>query len=53
MSFPDLLEEAPDLAEGIRGKLTPNQPLDRHLVPYRRTGAIDVPAGRRGRSGDS
>lgn len=27
MSFPDLLEIHPDLAEGIRGKLTANQPL--------------------------
>ncbi|WP_417686186.1 UDP-N-acetylmuramate dehydrogenase [Roseibium sp.] len=27
MSFPDLLELYPDLARGIRGKLTPNQPL--------------------------
>lgn len=27
MSFPDLLERHPDLADGIRGKLTANQPL--------------------------
>jgi len=27
VSFPDLLDTCPDLAEGIRGKLTANQPL--------------------------
>ncbi|OJJ10944.1 UDP-N-acetylenolpyruvoylglucosamine reductase [Alphaproteobacteria bacterium AO1-B] len=36
MSFPNLLEEIPDLAEGIRGKLTPNQPLS--AVTWFRTG---------------
>jgi UDP-N-acetylmuramate dehydrogenase len=36
MSFPDLLEEVPDLADGIRGKLTPNQPLS--AVTWFRTG---------------
>jgi UDP-N-acetylmuramate dehydrogenase len=36
MSFPDLLEEVPDLADGVRGKLTPNQPLS--AVTWFRTG---------------
>jgi UDP-N-acetylenolpyruvoylglucosamine reductase len=36
MSFPDLLEEIPDLADGVRGKLTPNQPLS--AVTWFRTG---------------
>ncbi|WP_395175231.1 UDP-N-acetylmuramate dehydrogenase [Roseibium alexandrii] len=36
MSFPDLLEEVPDLSDGIRGKLTPNQPLS--AVTWFRTG---------------
>ena len=36
MSFPNLLEEYPDLADGIRGKLTPNQPLS--AVTWFRTG---------------
>ncbi|MFN3133084.1 UDP-N-acetylmuramate dehydrogenase [Roseibium sp.] len=36
MSFPNLLEEIPDLAEDIRGKLTPNQPLS--AVTWFRTG---------------
>lgn len=36
MSFPNLLEEIPDLADGIRGKLTPNQPLS--AVTWFRTG---------------
>ena len=36
MSFPILLEEYPDLADGIRGKLTPNQPLS--AVTWFRTG---------------
>jgi UDP-N-acetylmuramate dehydrogenase len=36
MSFPDLLEEYPELAEGVRGKLTPNQPLS--AVTWFRTG---------------
>ncbi len=27
MAFPDLLEQYPELAEGIGGKLTANQPL--------------------------
>jgi len=36
MSFPNLLEEFPDLADGIRGKLMPNQPLS--AVTWFRTG---------------
>lgn len=36
MSFPDLLEQYPALAEGIRGKLTLNQPLS--AVTWFRTG---------------
>lgn len=36
MSFPDLLEQYPALAEGIRGKLTVNQPLS--AVTWFRTG---------------
>lgn len=36
MSFPNLLEEVPDLSDGIRGKLTPNQPLS--AVTWFRTG---------------
>lgn len=36
MPFPDLLEEIPDLGEGIRGRLTPNQPLS--AVTWFRTG---------------
>ncbi|WP_299473533.1 UDP-N-acetylmuramate dehydrogenase [uncultured Roseibium sp.] len=36
MSYPDLLAEYPDLLEGIRGKLTPNQPLS--AVTWFRTG---------------
>ncbi len=36
MSFPDLLEQNPDLADGIRGKLTANQPLS--AVTWFRTG---------------
>ncbi|MEP1932823.1 MAG: UDP-N-acetylmuramate dehydrogenase [Roseibium sp.] len=36
MSFPDLLEQYPDLAVGIRGRLTSNQPLS--AVTWFRTG---------------
>ncbi|QDG76644.1 UDP-N-acetylmuramate dehydrogenase [Labrenzia sp. PHM005] len=36
MSFPDLLEKYPELANGTRGKLTPNQPLS--AVTWFRTG---------------
>ncbi|MEP3427212.1 MAG: UDP-N-acetylmuramate dehydrogenase [Roseibium sp.] len=36
MSFPDLLEQYPDLADGIRGRLTSNQPLS--AVTWFRTG---------------
>jgi len=36
MSFPDLLEQHPDLAVGIRGRLTANQPLS--AVTWFRTG---------------
>lgn len=36
MSFPDLLQQHPELAEGIRGKLTANQPLS--AVTWFRTG---------------
>ncbi|MGX1495905.1 UDP-N-acetylmuramate dehydrogenase [Roseibium aggregatum] len=36
MTFPDLLEQYPELAEGIRGKLTANQPLS--AVTWFRTG---------------
>lgn len=36
MSFPDLLEQYPELADGIRGKLTVNQPLS--SVTWFRTG---------------
>ncbi len=36
MSFPDLLERLPQLAEGIRGRLTANQPLA--AVTWLRTG---------------
>jgi UDP-N-acetylmuramate dehydrogenase len=36
MSFPDLLEQFPELAEGIRGRLTSNQPLS--TVTWFRTG---------------
>ncbi|MCV0428211.1 MAG: UDP-N-acetylmuramate dehydrogenase [Roseibium sp.] len=36
MQFPDLLEQHPQLSEGIRGKLTPNQPLS--AVTWFRTG---------------
>ncbi|MEP3046272.1 MAG: UDP-N-acetylmuramate dehydrogenase [Roseibium sp.] len=36
MSFPDLLEQYPELAEGIRGRLTANQPLS--AVTWFRTG---------------
>jgi len=36
MTFPDLLERHPGLAEGIRGKLTANQPLS--AVTWFRTG---------------
>ena len=36
MSFPNLLEEFPDLADGIRGNLMPNQPLS--AVTWFRTG---------------
>lgn len=36
MSFPDLLEIYPGLDEGIRGKLTPNQPMS--AVTWFRTG---------------
>lgn len=36
MSFPDLLEQYPELADGIRGRLTSNQPLS--AVTWFRTG---------------
>ena len=36
MSFPDLLEQYPQLSEGIRGRLTANQPLS--AVTWFRTG---------------
>lgn len=36
MSFPDLLQQHPELADGIRGKLTTNQPLS--AVTWFRTG---------------
>ena len=36
MQFPDLLHQHPDLSEGIRGKLTANQPLS--AVTWFRTG---------------
>jgi UDP-N-acetylmuramate dehydrogenase len=36
MGFPDLLERYPDLAEGVRGRLTANQPLA--AVTWFRTG---------------
>ncbi|POF28720.1 UDP-N-acetylmuramate dehydrogenase [Roseibium marinum] len=36
MGFPDLLETVPDLGEGIRGRLTANQPLS--AVTWLRTG---------------
>ena len=36
MGFPDLLQQYPDLAEGVRGKLTSNQPLS--AVTWFRTG---------------
>ena len=36
MNFPDLLEIYPDLGEGLRGKLTSNQPLS--AVTWFRTG---------------
>ena len=36
MAFPDLLEQYPELAEGIGGKLTANQPLS--AVTWFRTG---------------
>lgn len=36
MTFPDLLQDLPELSDGIRGKLTPNQPLS--AVTWFRTG---------------